>query len=46
MKAQAVFGPPTVLFFQPGAENASGRIIGEREKDEFLQEALNISPAP
>ncbi|MDP7360299.1 MAG: thioredoxin domain-containing protein, partial [Pseudomonadales bacterium] len=46
MKAQAVFGPPTVLFFEPGADNASGRIIGEREKDDFLQEALNISPAP
>jgi len=46
MKAQAVFGPPTVLFFQPGAVNASGRIIGEREKDDFLREALNISPAP
>ena len=46
MKAQAVFGPPTVLFFEPGADNANGRIIGEREKDDFLQEALNISPAP
>lgn len=46
MKAQAVFGPPTVLFFQPGAVNASGRIIGEREKGDFLREALNISPAP
>ena len=46
MKSQAVFGPPTVLFFEPGADNASGRIIGEREKDDFLQEALNISPAP
>ncbi len=46
MKAQAVFGPPTVLFFEPGADNASGRIIGEREKDDFLREAFNISPAP
>ncbi|SIS41269.1 thiol:disulfide interchange protein DsbD [Thalassolituus maritimus] len=44
MKAQAVFGPPTVLFFEPGADNASGRIIGERGKEEFLAEAERLVP--
>lgn len=46
MRSQAVFGPPTVLFFEPGADNASGRIIGERSKKEFLAEAEWLVPAP
>jgi len=46
MQDQAVFGPPTVLFFDPATETARGRIVGEREKDAFIEEAEIISPAP
>ncbi|MEK9765711.1 MAG: thioredoxin domain-containing protein, partial [Thalassolituus sp.] len=42
---RAVFGPPTILFFQPGKLTAYGRIAGERHKPEFLQEALQLAPA-
>ena len=45
MEEQAVFGPPTILFFQPGKLTAYGRIAGERHKPEFLQEALQLAPA-
>lgn len=43
LESMAVFGPPTVLFFQPGSESPYGRIVGERGKDEFIAEAQNIS---
>ncbi len=39
LEEQAVFGPPTVLFFTPGSTEAYGRIVGERKKDEFIAEA-------
>jgi thiol:disulfide interchange protein DsbD len=46
MNTHGVFGPPTVLFFEAGSDNSQGRIIGERHKSEFVQEALGIIPAP
>lgn len=46
MNTHGVFGPPTVLFFEAGSDNSQGRIIGERRKSEFVQEALGIIPAP
>jgi thiol:disulfide interchange protein DsbD len=46
MNTHGVFGPPTVLFFEAGSDNSQGRIIGERHKSEFVQEALGIVPAP
>jgi thiol:disulfide interchange protein DsbD len=46
MNTHGVFGPPTVLFFEAGNDNSQGRIIGERHKSEFVQEALGIIPAP
>jgi thiol:disulfide interchange protein DsbD len=45
MNTHGVFGPPTVLFFEAGSDNSQGRIIGERRKSEFVQEALGIIPA-
>lgn len=45
MNTHGVFGPPTVLFFEAGNDNSQGRIIGERRKSEFVQEALGIIPA-
>ncbi|MDF1764096.1 MAG: protein-disulfide reductase DsbD [Oleibacter sp.] len=44
LEQQAVFGPPTVLFFEPKNSQAYGRIVGEREYDEFLNEALSLAP--
>ncbi|HBS42743.1 MAG TPA: thiol:disulfide interchange protein [Oceanospirillales bacterium] len=44
LQQQAVFGPPTVLFFTPGSEAASGRIVGEREREDFLREAGQLTP--
>lgn len=46
MNKHGVFGPPTVLFFNKADSTSMGRIIGEREKAEFLREALEIIPAP
>lgn len=45
MNTHGVFGPPTVLFFEAGSDNSQGRIIGERRKSEFVQEAFGIIPA-
>lgn len=46
MNKHGVFGPPTVLFFNNSSDNSQGRIIGERNKEEFVREALDIIPAP
>lgn len=46
LQDQAVFGPPTILFFQPGSLKTSGRIVGERDKEQFLLEASDMVPAP
>jgi len=40
LQDHAVFGPPTVLFFEPGnADISVGRIVGERDLEDFLTEA-------
>ena len=46
LEQQAVFGPPTVLFFEPQNRTAIARIVGERDKPGFLNEALQAVPAP
>ncbi|WP_084644968.1 protein-disulfide reductase DsbD [Oceanobacter kriegii] len=41
LQSVAVFGPPTILFYENGTELASLRLAGEADKAEFLQ---HISP--
>ena len=37
MQKHAIFGPPTILFFNQQQEMQSARIVGELDKAAFLQ---------
>lgn len=46
MRENAVFGPPTILFFKQGMELNEARIIGEVDKATFLANSTRHLPAP
>lgn len=46
MRENAVFGPPTILFFDRASELNEARIIGEVDKAAFLANAMRHLPAP
>ena len=46
MQDHAVFGPPSLLFFQDGKEVADARIIGEIKKAPFIDKVASHFPKP